>query len=83
MQLKVIIERLEKTIDFFVVKDLDPEMIAGIDFLEKFQIKLKKEPSHTENVLVIRDNPSDEDRLKRIKELYENKIDDQLMELLT
>ena len=58
-------------------------MIAGIDFLDKFGIKLKKEPSHTENVLVIRDSPSDEDRLKRIKELYENKIDDQLMGLLT
>ena len=74
VQLKVIIERLEKTIDFFVVKDLDPEMIAGIDFLDKFGIKLKKEPSHTENVLVIRDSPSDEDRLKRIKELYEKKL---------
>ena len=83
VQLKVIIERMQKTVDFFVVKDLDPEMIAGIDFLDKFRIKLKREPSNTNELLVIRDNPSDEDRLRRIKELFENKIDNQLMELLT
>ena len=70
VQLKVIIERVQKTIEFYVVKEIDPEMIAGIDFLDKFGIKLKKEASNIDRILAIRDSPSDEDRLKRIRELY-------------
>jgi len=65
-----------------VVEDLEPEMIAGIDFLNKFNIKLKKETGYNEGVLVIRDTLTDGDRLKRIREIYADKIDEPLMKLL-
>jgi len=83
VQIKVIIERVQKTIEFYVVKEIDPEMIAGIDFLDKFGIKLKKEASNIDRILAIRDSPSDEDRLKRIRELYNTTSENELMELLT
>jgi len=82
VQLKIKIERIQKTVDFFVVKDLEPEMIAGIDFLNKFSIKLKKETGYNEGVLAIRDTLTDGDRLKRIREIYADKIDEPLMKLL-
>ena len=65
-----------------MVEDLEPEMIAGIDFLNKFNIKLKKETGYNEGVLVIRDTLTDGDRLKRIREIYADKIDEPLMKLL-
>ena len=61
---------------------MEPEMIAGIDFLNKFSIKLKKETGYNEGVLVIRDTLTDGDRLKRIREIYADKIDEPLMKLL-
>ena len=65
-----------------MVEDLEPEMIAEIDFLNKFSIKLKKETGYNEGVLVIRDTLTDGDRLKRIREIYADKIDEPLMKLL-
>ena len=83
VKLKVIIEGVQKIIEFYVVKELNPEMIAGVDFLDKFGIKLKKETIDSSDIWMIRDSPTDDDRLKRIKEIFNTKVDNQLMRLLT
>jgi transposase InsO family protein len=80
---KVIIEGRQRMVEFYVVKGLDPEMIAGVDLLDKFGIKLTKEVTNNNQVFMIRESPSSEERLKRIKKLYSNKMDDQLMSLIT
>ena len=82
VQLNVVIEGTQKLIEFYVVKELDPEMIAGIDFLDKFGIKLKRQIPRGGEILVIRDNPSDEDRLRRIMNIFDKQIDGQLMKIL-
>ena len=82
VQLNVVIEGTQKLTEFYVVKELDPEMIAGIDFLDKFGIKLKRQIPRGGEILVIRDNPSDEDRLRRIMNIFDKQIDGQLMKIL-
>ena len=40
VKLIINIEEVEKTIEFYVVKEIVPDMIAGVDFLKKFNIRL-------------------------------------------
>ena len=80
--LKIKIEGNQKNIKFYVVKGMNPEMIAGVDFLDNFGIKLIKKSIQNSDVFMIRDSPSDEDRLKRITDLYGGKVDDQLMNMI-
>jgi len=82
VKLIINIEEVEKTIEFYVVKEIVPEMIAGVDFLKKFNIRLSKVIQGKRQILQIKDNNLDKERMIRMKELYQSINEKELWDIL-
>lgn len=68
---------------FYVVKELNPEMIAGISFLNAFNIRLKYCKLETVNQLLgIRENWTNKDRENRLTQILNGIVPNQLLLVL-
>ena len=89
VKIEVVIENMKRLIEFYVVNDVNPEMIVGIDFLNEFGIRLVKldtinitEDNNKNQICYIRENLTDDNRLQRLKEIFLKELDTQMLNLL-